>query len=173
MAQKATFQHVVSIDRYNATLPPQATKVWASLERPPSVQLARRALLLAKDEIAALGTPKRELRAHHSDQTIHHSKLELVRARNGNLIRGHDWEAHKATPGRPWTPGTLDRQGSGEATAPTGNRGDNRSQTTHTPTQRRRRRPQTADHKTRRRTTPRHTTDDHLKRPSDAAVLQQ
>lgn len=103
MAQKAVFQLGLAIDRFNATLPQQIATVWASLERPPSIQMDRRALLLAKGDVAALGIAKEELGAHHGDQSIHHGKYELVRVRTGNLVRGHDWEVHPTTAGRPWT----------------------------------------------------------------------
>lgn len=101
MAQKAAFQLGLAIDQLNATMPPQTSTVKAAWEPPPSIQAARRTRLTAKHDIAALGIPKEERRADHGEHSIYHGKHELVRVHNNSLVRGHDWDTHRITAGRP------------------------------------------------------------------------
>lgn len=96
MAQKASFQLGLAIDRHAATMPPRASSVWAALECPSSVQAARRALLTAKDDLAALGIPKDALRAQRGAQAAHHGKYDIVRAHMNLLVHARDRPLRKS-----------------------------------------------------------------------------
>lgn len=158
IAQKAAFQLGLAIDRSNAALPPQTSTIWASLERPPSIQMARRALLPANHDIAALGIPKEELRAHHGDQSIHHGKYELVRAHTRNFVRGHDWEVRPITAGWPWTDRPLRMSYWPEQKAPCAQDAHTTPQTTEGTRQAT---PQRSTHDTAPETTNHEDEDDH------------
>mmetsp|Transcript_4052 Transcript_4052/g.9209 ORF Transcript_4052/g.9209 Transcript_4052/m.9209 type:complete len:420 (+) Transcript_4052:60-1319(+) len=67
------------------------SKLWCALERPPSIQAKRKALLLARDKLLEWGAVKEDYRIDYGAETIMKGNMEILILKKGEVVVGRDW----------------------------------------------------------------------------------